>query len=612
MRWHEERDVGEGDYLRHPADGDTWQTFNREFPDFANERRNVRLGLSTNGFNPFGASGLSHSTWPVVVIPYNLSPSMCMKKEFNILTLLISGPTSPGKCLNVFMRPLIDELKMLWDVGVLTYDRHDGSSFMMKATVMWIISDFLGLGMLCGLKSKGYKACLLCLDEIDATHLCGRMLYQGHSRWLPSTHPWRNAAQKFNGAVEHRDAPSSLSGSQILYEILRHEFLTLSLDPKFKARGTSERLCWTHKTIFYELPYWETFSEPYSLDVMHIEKIVFDNIIGTVLGLEGKTKDDPKARIGLQKQGVRKHLWQKFTGSSSRKERVSQTTYTVLPNEKVEILEMMKDAKYPHGYAGSLKNKINVAEKKFIGLKTHDCHVMLQRLLLVFIRPYLPKTVLDPLISLSIWFQKLCCRELEKEDVIQMKTDIVIIICKLEHIFPLAFFTTMVHLLIHLPDQVLLKGLVHYNWTYPMERQLGKYKKYVRNTCYPEGCIDEQYIAHECVTYCKLYMDDTNAATTNVDPGGQANAATIIIEEAVGQKRGRYIYGVGKCMKKPARPKGGYKLSAEVQAKLQAKADDRVKVKELEERVKILEAMMRGSNAAGCSNASDGATSFMP
>ncbi|CAM8897044.1 unnamed protein product [Rhodiola kirilowii] len=63
MRWYEERDVGEGDYLRHPADGDSWQTFNREFPDFANERRNVRLGLSTDGFNPFGASGLSHSTW---------------------------------------------------------------------------------------------------------------------------------------------------------------------------------------------------------------------------------------------------------------------------------------------------------------------------------------------------------------------------------------------------------------------------------------------------------------------------------------------------------------------------------------------------------------------
>ncbi|CAM8883224.1 unnamed protein product [Rhodiola kirilowii] len=127
MRWHNERDIGKGDYLRHLADGDIWQKFNMEFLKFASEVRNVCLGLSTDGFNPFGASGLSHSTWPVVVIPYNLPSSMCMRKEFNILTLLISGPKSPGKCLNIFMRPLIDDLKMLWEFGVLTYDRRDGS-----------------------------------------------------------------------------------------------------------------------------------------------------------------------------------------------------------------------------------------------------------------------------------------------------------------------------------------------------------------------------------------------------------------------------------------------------------------------------------------------------
>ncbi len=39
-------------------------------------------------------------------------------------------------------------------------------------------------------------------------------------------------------------------------------------------------------------------------------------------------------------------------------------------------------------------------------------------------------------------------------------------------------------------------------------RQLGDYKKSVRNTRYPEGCIAEQYIAHECVTYCSFYMGD--------------------------------------------------------------------------------------------------------
>ncbi|KAL9673432.1 hypothetical protein QQ045_029690 [Rhodiola kirilowii] len=115
---------------------------------------------------------------------------------------------------------------------------------------------------------------------------------------------------------------------------------------------------------------------------MHIKKNVFNNIIGTILGLEG-----------LEEQGVRKKLWFKPTGS--KKEKVSKAPYTVTPNEKVEILELMKDVKYPYGYAGSLRNKINLDDKKFIGLKTHDCHVMLQRLLPVFIRPYLPLNVIE-------------------------------------------------------------------------------------------------------------------------------------------------------------------------------------------------------------------------
>ncbi|CAM8978946.1 unnamed protein product [Rhodiola kirilowii] len=174
MRWHRERKVKNG-HIRHPADGEAWQEFDKKHLDFARDPRNVRLELSTDGFNPYRATTLSHSTWPIVVMPYNLPPSMCMKKEFNILALLISGPKSPGKCLNVFMQPLIDELNYLWDTGVVTYDRHEKSTFNMKVAVIWTISDFPGMGMLGGLKCKGYKACPLCLYDIDAKHLARRM-----------------------------------------------------------------------------------------------------------------------------------------------------------------------------------------------------------------------------------------------------------------------------------------------------------------------------------------------------------------------------------------------------------------------------------------------------
>ena len=95
-----------------------------------------------------------------------------------MLVMLISGPKSPKKCLNVFMRPMIEEFKMLWETGVPTWDRYGEEAFNMRAVVMWTIRDFPGLGMLEGIQTKGYNACPICLDDIDAVHNNGRMSYQ--------------------------------------------------------------------------------------------------------------------------------------------------------------------------------------------------------------------------------------------------------------------------------------------------------------------------------------------------------------------------------------------------------------------------------------------------
>jgi hypothetical protein len=48
--------------LRHPADGIQWRNFDRKYKDFAVEVRNIRLGLSTDGMNPFKETSNSHST----------------------------------------------------------------------------------------------------------------------------------------------------------------------------------------------------------------------------------------------------------------------------------------------------------------------------------------------------------------------------------------------------------------------------------------------------------------------------------------------------------------------------------------------------------------------
>ena len=72
-------------------------------------------------------------------------------KEHNIfLTLVIPGPRYLGKNIDVYLRPLDDELRVLWSYGIHTYDVSKKQNFIMKAALMWTISDFFAYGMLSG------------------------------------------------------------------------------------------------------------------------------------------------------------------------------------------------------------------------------------------------------------------------------------------------------------------------------------------------------------------------------------------------------------------------------------------------------------------------------
>jgi len=83
------------------------------FPSFARDARNLRLGLATDGFNPFGNMNTTYSMWPVLVKVYNLPPWSCTAASNCIMALLIPGPKSLGKDFDVFLQPLIEELLKL-------------------------------------------------------------------------------------------------------------------------------------------------------------------------------------------------------------------------------------------------------------------------------------------------------------------------------------------------------------------------------------------------------------------------------------------------------------------------------------------------------------------
>ncbi|XP_021979528.1 uncharacterized protein LOC110875634 [Helianthus annuus] len=147
MTWHADHHRQPGK-MSHPSEGKAWNHFDSVFPDFAQEKRNIRLGLCTDGFNPNNTMGKDYSCWQVFIMVYNLPPWLALKERYIQLPVLIPGKKNLVHNLDVFLQPLVHELKQLFTDGIVTYDAHQRDNFQMKVILIWTISDFPAYAML--------------------------------------------------------------------------------------------------------------------------------------------------------------------------------------------------------------------------------------------------------------------------------------------------------------------------------------------------------------------------------------------------------------------------------------------------------------------------------
>ena len=407
MRWHEDHHHDNTDEMCHPCDSSEWKRFDANHPSFAQESRNVRLGLCTDGFQPFGQSGKQYSCWPVFITPYNLPPHMCMKEEYTFLSLIVPGGGNPKGKIDVYLQPLIDELKELWETGVETYDVSTKRNFVMKAALMWTIGDFPAYGMMSGWGTSGKKACPVCMDETEAIRLVNgrkQSWFDAHRRFLPNDHPFRRNRNKFTkNKVETRGTPERKTGEDILTQFRDYGLLKVTEPDAKEANKQAQNWCgWRKKSIFWDLPYWATHRIRHVLDVMHIEKNFFENIFNTILDIVGKTKDNPSARSDMAMICNRKDLeWDPRTNTFPR------AAYALRRKERDAFLNWVGSLRLPDGYASNLGRCVDMKKHRMFGMKSHDCHVFMQCLLPIGMRELLPKNVWEALTELSYFFRRL-------------------------------------------------------------------------------------------------------------------------------------------------------------------------------------------------------------
>lgn len=140
-------------------------------------------------------------------------------------------------------------------------------------------------------------------------------------------------------------------------------------------------------------------------------------------------------------------------------------------------------------------------------MNNHDCLVFLERLLPVALRELLPANVWAVLTELSQFFRDTSSSLLRTEDMVYLQDSILDILCKLENIFPSAFFDTMNHLPIHLPYEALVGGPVQYRWLYPFQRFLHHFKRKVDHKSSIGSSICNAYLAEEMSIFCAHWSE---------------------------------------------------------------------------------------------------------
>ena len=125
---------------------DTWPE------KFKDEVRSLRLNIAMDGVNSYSLQNTNYYVWPVVVINNNIPPWSFVKNEHLMLALIVLG-RKQVKNMDVYLQPLVDELKELWEkIHVYDVSRPIATdrSFMLYGICAYTIHDYPSLGFFSG------------------------------------------------------------------------------------------------------------------------------------------------------------------------------------------------------------------------------------------------------------------------------------------------------------------------------------------------------------------------------------------------------------------------------------------------------------------------------
>jgi hypothetical protein len=135
-----------------------------------------------------------------------------------MLKILVSGTKQPGDRIGVYLRPLVDDLKILWKLGVPeVWDEYKSEEFTMNAMLFTTINDNPAHRNVSGQNKRKGAARPHCLEDTCSIWLkhSKKYVFMGHCCFLGKKHLYRAMDFQFNGEKENREALLHVTGDLV-------------------------------------------------------------------------------------------------------------------------------------------------------------------------------------------------------------------------------------------------------------------------------------------------------------------------------------------------------------------------------------------------------------
>jgi len=362
--------------------------------------------------------------------------------------------------MDTFFEPLMEDMKILWKTGVQMLDEYRKDLFTLRAIIFVMINDYPSLFIL-SRQFKGKVGCVVCIDgstyvSLDASkklvYMRRRRLSKGHRYRLKKMYTYFD-----NNEELHSTAPSRNNKGQGGFQIvgkIKFVFGKKTKDEK-PRKEVKPILGATFKknSIFFEyFPYYKELDVRHTIDGMHVQKNVFESLIGTLLDIKGKTKEGLNSRMDMVQLGIKKELHHVLLENGKYHLLVASYNFNI--DEKHAMCVWLKNLKVPFRFCSNLCSILSMKDHTLTNYNSHDCHVMLTTFLPISIKAINHVFLKMAVTWLCYFFNKISQKVIERYELVSLYEFAMETVSQFEMCFPPSLFNIMVHLVVHLVPQI--------------------------------------------------------------------------------------------------------------------------------------------------------------